>query len=217
LVGEKAREHEERERQWLAAVMENRRAAAPIVADLIRAGCGLENIADLFKSKDYRACIPILVEWLPRVSNPDVKEDIVRALTVRWAKAAAPLLVLEFERASGRSLRWAIGNALSKVADDRVFDGLVRLVRESKYGKSREMVAVALGRMKDPRAVDVLVDLLGDDELAGHAIIGLGKLANYRTRSYLERFLDHPTTWIRKEATKAVKRIDKAVANRSDG
>ena len=99
--------------------------------------------------------------------------------------------------------RWR--NALEVVADDSVFDELVELVRDKKYGKARQMLAVALGNMKDRRAVTVRVDLLGDDEVTGHAVKGLGKLKSSEARVHLEVMTRHPTEWIRVEAMKALK------------
>ena len=72
------------------------------------------------------------------------------------------------------------------------------------------MVAVALGNMKDPRAVDVLIELLEDEEVAGHALLALGKLKSSKAKPYIEPFLGHPKAWVRKEAKRALAKIDKA-------
>lgn len=204
-----------REKERLARVAENQKAAAPVVADLVNAGFPVESVWDLVNKRlKYRDAIPILLEWLPSLSNQDVKEQIVRALSVKWAKAdAAPLLVREFRRLEdpgGSSLGWAIGNALEVVADDAVFDDLVKIVQDPSHGRARQMVAVALGNMKDPRAVDVLLGLLGDEEVTGHAIMALGKLGAPEARPTIEGYLSHPKSWVRKEAKKALTKIDRA-------
>ena len=89
----------------------------------------------------YRAAVPVLLWWLPVMSDRRVKEELVRALSVPWARPVAALpLIAEFGRVdervdpTGTGLRWAIGNALSVVADDSVFDELVRLVEVSHPG-----------------------------------------------------------------------------------
>ena len=74
------------------------------------------------------------------------------------------------------------------------------------------MLALALGKMRDPRALSILVDLLKDEEISGHAIIGLGKLGAAPARPYLEPFLDNSKSWIRNEAKKAIARIDRESA-----
>lgn len=124
---------------------------------------------------------------------------------------AQKLLVREFHVAEPTfGLQWAIGNALSVVADDVVLPDLIELALDNRHGKAREMVTMALGNMKDPRAEDVLISLLTDEEVAGHAIIALGKLKSKKSISAIERFQSHPKTWIRIEAKKALARIGKS-------
>lgn len=207
------REQEDREREGRMEVYD--RAAALLRGELAQAGFEVESIDDLrHRGGNYEAAIPILLEWLPRTDDADVKESIVRNLTVQWAKPrAAPLLVDEFRRAGDAShemgLRWAIGNALAEVADDSVFEEVAVLAKDPRWGRSREMLALALANMKDPRAVKVLRDLLADEEVAGHAVIGLGKLRAKEARAGIEPFLEHSKKWVRDEAKKALKKIDR--------
>ncbi len=69
------------------------------------------------------------------------------------------------------------------------------------------MLTVALGKMKNPAAVTFLLDLLNDDEVAGHAIIALGDLKAEKALLKIESFLNHPKSWVRKEVYKALKKI----------
>lgn len=206
---------EERERRRLAAVERNKVDAKPVVEALRNAGFAVDSIADLFNKKlDYRDAIPILVEWLPKVLNVAVKESIVRALSVKWAKntAAASLLLVEFahaEDSTGLGLRWAIGNALEVLATDEIADEMISFARDPRYGRTREMVVLGLGRLKDARVTDVLIDLLGDDEVVTHAVMALGKLKAKEARSEIERLLNDPRVVVRNEARKALKNIDK--------
>lgn len=224
-----------------ALIAASRRAEAPILAELVQLGFQLERVSDLYsklrsdvfdtdekvlqvervsdlyrKPIDYRAAIPVLLKWLPQASNLDVKETLVRALTVKWAKpVAARPLIEEFRKApetEESGLKWAIGNALSVVADASVLDDIVELVRDKRHGRAREMLAVALSNMKDPQAVDVLIGLLDDEEVAGHALVALRKLAPPEARSAIERFVDHPKTWVRNEARRALAKVDKKLA-----
>jgi len=187
----------------------------PILRELCAQGFRVEWISDLYNKRlDYRTAIPILLSWLGRTQNLDLKDGIVRALSVKWARPSAiGPLIEEYRRAppyQQTNYKWVVGNALSVVADDSVFDEVVELVRDPGHGRAREMLAVALGNMKNPRAVDVLVELLGDEEVAGHALMALGKLKAKQARPRVERFLTHPKTWVRTEAKRALAKIDKA-------
>ncbi len=189
-------------------------AVAPVVADLRRLGFDVGSVQELYQRRiDYRAAVPVLLHWLPQVSNESVKETIIRALSVRWARRiATPALIREYDRQVDRpaGIKWAIGNALSVVADDSDIQEVIRLVRDVKNGKSREMVALALGNMQNPMAVDVLIDLLADEEICGHAIMALGRLKAKKARSLIETFQGHTKPWIRTEAKRALAKIDRA-------
>jgi PBS lyase HEAT-like repeat-containing protein len=206
---------EAKERELRPIIERNREAAAPVIADLIAAGFYVHSIGDLYNQRlDYRRAIPILVEWLPRIDNPDVKEDIVRALSVKWTpREVAGIMIAEYRKGapSHTPWRWAIGNALTVLATDAVFDEIVELARDRHYGRSRGPVVESLGNMKNDRAVDVLLELLDDPELSVSlpAVRALGKLGPRarRARAKLEPFAKRPEAWVRKDALKALKRI----------
>ena len=135
----------------------------------------------------------------------------MRALSVPAARpGAAPALVEEFRRASDPSetgLGWVVGNALSVVADDSVFDEIAALAQDPGYGKARQMIVLGLGRSKDPRAVQLLVGLLGDDDVVAHAVMALRRLRPHGVRPAVEPLVDHPQALVRREAKKALDRL----------
>jgi HEAT repeat protein len=185
----------------------------PLLQELRAGGFLVDSLDELRRSGvPYEGAVSILVSWLPRIETPDGKESVVRSLTVPWAApVAAKPLVQEFRKASPDQfeLKWAIGNALAVVADDESFEEVASLVENSRHGRSREMLAVALGKMKNPKAVEILVRLLEDEEVAGHAIIGLGRIRARSALRKIQRFLNHPKAWVRQEAKHAIARIQK--------
>ena len=207
---------DERERFRQRRTADYDRAAAPLKAELAEAGFEVESIADLYgERRTYRAAVPILLRWLPRIEHSAVKESVVRALTVKWAHPqAAPVMLEELRRlreSSDRSLRFAVANALTEVADDSVFDDVVALARDRRYSVGeRGLLTLALANMRERRegAIQVLRQLLCDD-VAPHAVTALGELHAEEARAEIEPFLEHPAASVRKEAKKAIKKIDK--------
>jgi HEAT repeat protein len=187
----------------------------PILAELAAAGFPARSLADLRHSGTrYRDAVPVLLRWLLRVSDPKVKEEIVRALSVPWAKPAAtePLaeqfrLVEASVDPTGLGLRWVIGNALDVVFDDAAFDAFAELAADRSYGKARQMVVLGLGKSKRPEAVGVLLGLVDDSDVDGHAIKALGKLKPPAARAALEAKLDDKRAWVRGEARKALAKL----------
>jgi HEAT repeat protein len=193
--------------------------AAELARELRATGVPVSDIWQLVNGKvQYRQAIPVLIDWLEhvdeRVPGPErakVTEALARALTVPAARpAATPVLINAFRRVSdpsGMGLRWVIGNALSVVADDSVFDDVAALARDRGYGKGRQMVVLGLGRSSDPRAVPILLDLLNDEDVAAHAVTALGKLKATAARERIRSLLDHPQALVRREAKKALAKI----------
>lgn len=217
-----ARDREEGERQRI--VQRNKVDSAPIMEELARAGHPVEWIADLYNQRmNYKSVIPILLKWFPRIENPDVKEDVARALTVRWARPeAAPMMLAELHalRDSDEdrsSLRFAVANALTEVADDSVYNEVVALVRDQRYPiGDRGLLLLALANMRANRepAIRVLRGFLTED-VAPHAVSALGELRATDARAEIEPFLEHEESWVRGEAKKALRKLDTAVRRRS--
>jgi hypothetical protein len=213
-------------RQWRAAVEENIRAAAPVEADLRKAGVHVSSVNDLIycRLRDVPAAIPVLLRWLPKMENLDIKDCIIRALTDKAARPlAAPALIEEFRKnISDLDVKWAIGNALSVVSDDLVFEDLVELLRDKRHGAAREGLALALLNVKRPenraRAEEALLEVAGErpgqgldaDYTAVYAVRALARMRSSRAKPLISRLLDHPERDVRKTAERALASIEKA-------
>lgn len=130
-------------------------------------------------ARSYRTAIPVLLRWLEeRDDGWRFREGIVRSLAVREARGVAgPVLVREFRRPDlPFDYRWAVGNSLEMVADDAIAGDLVEIARDRSFGAGRQMVVMALGKVRDPRAAEVLTELLDDTDVALHARKALSKL-----------------------------------------
>jgi HEAT repeats len=187
-----------------------------LLADLASAGFDVKSVSELrISGVRYRNALPVLVRWLSRSGSTTEKEEIVRALSVPWARegALAPLIE-EFRTIPLSSepqeelLRWAVGNAIELLWDDARFDELIELARNKQFGKAREMVVLGLGRSRRPEAAEILLDLLEDPVVSGHAVKALGKLRVQRARHRLERMTGDSRAWVRKEARRALARLD---------
>ncbi len=204
----------DREKRRDAHIEEFARLSAPIVSDLAAVGFNYASIDDLRRSSvRYEKAVPVLVKWLPLVTNQALKESIVRALSVPWARPVAAIpLIAEFKGTKGLnsdSLKWAIANAISIVADDFVFQEIAELVTDKRHGKAREMLAASLGNMKDQRAADLALQLLNDEALVGHALKALTKLRPQNARPRIESLINHPVPWVREEAKRTLAKLSR--------
>ncbi len=190
-------------------------AEAPILERLRSVGFDVESLSDLRHSGvRYINAVPALVAALSADLEPRTLEEVVRALSVPWAKPAATGPMVEVFRTvrvpSGTSLdslRWAVGNALYALWDNKYFDELVDLVRERSYGRDREMVVLGFARSKRPEAGDVLLELLDDPDVNGHAVKALAKLRIPHARAGLERMAGDSRAWVRRAAESALSNL----------
>lgn len=184
-------------------------ALAPVLKDLAARGVRVESIVEARCDRAlFRTALPVLIDWFGRTDNPDLKVELAGALAAPWAKpSGAEALIEGFRGVSDASVRWSIGNALAGIATDAEFDAIVELAEDGRYGRSRERLVVALGKMKDPRAVDVLTRLLSDADVIGQAVIALGKLRARRARQQVTALLKHDEAWIRRAAKTALGRM----------
>lgn len=199
------RERDKRERQRHSASKKNALAAAPVLAAVVEAtGVRADSIAEL-RELASPAVVTTLIEWLPRVTNLHVKRDMVSALSNECARpsAAAPLLAA-FESTTDDGLRWSIASALSEVADESVTDRIVELVHDRTSGSARQMLALALGKSGDKSVAPVLVALLGEYELAGHAVMALVALQASEAVPEIEKLRSDDRAWVRNEVRRAL-------------
>ena len=179
-------------------------------------GIEVKSLFDLVNGPTPREAILVLVQILPQVSDIWMKQGVVRALTQRSARSIAARTLIELFRSADREgpradgLKWAVGNAMSVMGDDSLYDEIAELASDPSHGKSREMLVVALGRMRQRRedAITLLRRLLRDEDICGHALIALRKLNAVEVAADIRPFLKNPRAWVRNEAKKALKRFE---------
>ena len=167
---------------------------------------------------DYEAAGPVLIEWLPRVDDPTLKETIARSLigATGSARVAADALASDFRRVPDDGTRWAYANSLAVLADASIADELLDLITDPELGSSREMLCSALKKTNDPRVPEVLIELIDDDDVSGHAISALRSYGPKRSLPYLElarakleAVMRRPTAsdFAKRQARRALERI----------
>lgn len=190
-----------------------------IVSALRDAGIVIDDVNGLGqKTFEIRRAAPVLFALLDRLSSDHSRDTIIRSFARKEAQGiAAKRMVHEFrvmrselgKSSAKMSFAWSVGNTLEQVADDSVADDMIEFAQDKQYGRARQMVALGMARLKDPRVPDVLISLLDDQDIQGHVVMALGKLRSQKAREHIEPFLHHPQTWIRNAAKTALRQIDK--------
>lgn len=187
-----------------------------VLDELAEAGYPVASIDELLSSKmTYKGAIPILLTELEREPDYAKKEWIARALSVPWAKPQAIYpLIRQYRGATQQDIDnhihslWAIGNAIEALWDDSYFDDYVELVKDVRFGMSRQMIVLGFGKSKrKDEASRFLLTLVNDPDVEGHAISALSRLAQPIARPALEAATAHSKAFIRTAAKRGLKRL----------
>lgn len=197
--------------------------ASGLLAELADLGFAVDSVGGLSRYDDYKAAVPALLRWLPRVSYLPLAEDIVRTLSVGFAKSQAVTEFLNLFRKppeveqAGRPesspspvehLRWVIGNGLGVFAGPSIADALIELALDCSFGAARTEIVRNLPKTKDPRVPEVLRALLDDPTVRVAAVAAFGTAKDRGTRDLVAALLADPDKSMRDQAKKALKRID---------
>lgn len=164
------------------------------------------NHLDAIKRK-IRILIPILIKYLDLFESRNYKNAIVGLLGVKGFNEATEILLSKYNDKNCNINKWSVGDALYSIQDKRFDDEYIDIVKDKSNGTSRQMIVILLGKLRCEKAIPVLIDLLHDDDVDGHAIMALGYFRNNQLIQYIEPFLNHEKKWIRKEAEKAINKI----------
>lgn len=167
-------------------------------------------IDSILNSKSKDDLIPILIKYLKETEFEMHKDFLVRRLGVKGFHEVTGYLLKEFKNPySGVGYRWAIGNSLSIILDKKHEKEYIEIIKNKRYGTGRQMVVITLGKLRSTDAIPVFLDLLDDEDIDGHILVALGYYKDPGLIQYIEPFLKHKNTWIRKETEKAIKKLSK--------
>ena len=187
--------------------------------DLAGVGVVASNVWELVNTRqDYHLAIPVLLDWasniverVPEADRSRFCEGLVRSLTTTKAQPVAARTMIDlftsqiFE--NDRLLLWTVGNAVSVVSDDSYFQELVGIAQDRKYGMSRQMIVLGLGRSKRPEVIPILIDLLRDDDVVLQAYDAIKKINPPEIRTIAAGLLQNEKAQVRKEAANTIRKI----------
>jgi hypothetical protein len=165
---------QEQERILQERWMKWEKAEVPLIEALEKIGIKVTSVWDLVNtSENYTEVLPTLLKHLLLPYPDRIREGIARALAVKDATFAWPILVAEYCKAPigmEDGLRMCakdgLAAALSAIATEAVMKDLIALTKESSLGSSRILLLSALRKSKNPLAEKALQELANDPELS---------------------------------------------------
>jgi HEAT repeat protein len=185
-----------------------------IINELSKVGIKVNDIYDLVNCKhSYSNAIPVLINLLKKgIVSTKLKEGVIRALAVKEAKGkVGKILIEEFYKTPKEDimLLWTIGNTMEVVISEDNIEDVIKIISNKKNGISRQMFVSALKNTNTEKVEEVLIKLLGDEQIKLHVLGALGKLKSQKAISKISKIVSNSKGIIRIEATKALKNIKK--------
>lgn len=149
----------------------------PILKELADIGYKVESLWDLMDSeKKYTKAIPILLKHLLLPYFDRTRDQLARALAVKEARPAWPVLVEQYRKtpigkglaAPGDTRELPLGAksglacALSVTVDESTMPTLISLIKDPVHGDGRILLLSALKKSKSEEAKAVLLELADD-------------------------------------------------------
>jgi hypothetical protein len=192
------------------------RAAQPLLDELAALGFRVHRVNELRRhGARYAVAVPVLVRALERATDPMLVEELARVLAVPWAAPALRPLIEAFRRApnSPPPPKAALAAAIEALADDSVAEELLEIARAKEHGNARELVVLALAKLDDERAPDVLEELLHDRGVGGHALTALLRIVPRRglrlDPAIAKPFLRDGRAWVRRDAKDLLQALER--------
>ena len=200
-------------------VIQRHKDEAVVRAALDRLGID-RDLAELLKVDYSDQLIEVLIELLDEVRDPIMKLEVVKALCGPYPQAyerVEKVLVDEYfnsvkslDLPGFESLAWGVANCLEIIASPTSphLNAYKSIVGNRSYGITRQMLVLALSKFDTGEVEDVLIALLDDMEVAGHAVMALGKVKSKKALPSLKKLESSRVSWIRREAKKSARLIE---------
>lgn len=166
------------------------------------------NQAEALLPKHKDTVLPIVIKYYKMAKLKNEKRYMLGWFHHRGFEEVVPMLLEDYYSDNTNIDRWAIGDQLYQIRSKKYIDDYLKIISDSSFGRSRQMVILLLGKLKEERAVPILIDLLEDEDVRLQAITALGDFKREEFRCYFERFQDSKHPGWRKYAKSALKKLD---------
>lgn len=177
----------------------------PLLDQLAATGyqaASLEAVVSLYAPLPHPV-VALLLEWLPKVKDTAVQEQIVRALGASAVPFEGDALVMLFRSTASDALRYAIANTMAQAPVQGVGSWALQAVQNADLGTSQQMLALAVARHNPATVANpVLVSLLG--RMPGHAALALAETGGQPELAALEAGYARTNGWERQEIGRAM-------------
>jgi len=183
-----------------------------IAKDFRDAGLDITSVSELKHiAFDRRAILPMLLDHTIKARDPEVKLELISNLAIKNAPPeVGNVLIDEFRHASGereQEMKWFIACAIEAIAPQHVVEDVLELAADPRNGSSRLMLVATLAKLRHPRIVPLLMELLQDPDLTLEVAPALARHQVVEAIPHLEALQDDERPGVRKRVQQALTRL----------
>ena len=181
-----------------------------LVLSLRKPGFQLNTLEDWIRQPGPQSAEEKLVEALVTSTDENLTETLACVLSHPQYKSPLPALIERFREVQNNSVRWQIGDAISRKRFlKKHWLELLELAGSSRFGTARQMVVNRLHRIKLSQVEPLLLSLLSDPEVDGWAASALCYCGGEHSLEVLRdfRFDRGCTPLLKREVPKAISKI----------
>lgn len=123
--------------------------------------------------------------------------------------ALVELILLVFKSQNRPSNLWEYGDLLYKIGNFNYLHDYLELVKDKSLGSDRQMLLLLLGKSKNKTVIPVLIELLSDNSVCGHALDALSNFSGNEIEESMLKYSKSDITWVRNIAKRYLDKTKK--------
>lgn len=123
--------------------------------------------------------------------------------------ALVELILFVFKSQNRPSNLWEYGDLLYKIGNFNYLHDYLELVKDKSLGSDRQMLLLLLGKSKNKTVIPVLIELLSDNSVCGHALDALSNFSGNEIEESMLKYSKSDITWVRNIAKRYLDKTKK--------
>ena len=168
----------------------------------------------LFLPKHKKHIIPIAMQFYTQTNLERDKRYFLGLFHYKGFEDCIPLMLVDMYSADvSISIKSLIAENLRVIHSSKYIDDYLRILSMKELGDVRNPIIVLVGDFKVEQAIPMLISALDEEKnITTNALDALGKYKRSELRMYFEKYLNHKNKYYKREAKKALQKLEEKVS-----
>lgn len=160
--------------------------------------------------KYKESIIPLAIKYYKNANTDVEKRYFLLLFHLKGLEEIVPMLLKDFHSSNiSRNIKGMITENIRVIHSSNYISDYLKIVENNEWGDIRNPIIVLLGDLKIKEAIPMLIAALDEGKnITTNALAALGKFELKELKPYFERFLTHKNRYYRREAQRALAKIE---------